>query len=169
MLSKFSIALKTFIATARHGANGASIRVASLLVFVVLFCEGSLLRASQAENHFEPWTAIAVTPDGFWGAATEPGSSNAISNAIANCKKKYHKEIGCGAIIKMMRAGWILGYQCGDENIIVAEKKLAYAEKMAAMREKELRSAYVPNMPACARVLTIDPHGVVTEVTAHQF
>ena len=169
MLSKFSIALKTFIATARPAANGASIRAASLLVFVVLFYEGLLLRASQAENHFEPWTAIAVTPDGFWGAATEPGSGNAISNAIANCKKKYHKEIGCGAIIKMMQAGWILAYRCGAENIIVAEKKLAYAKKMAAMREKELRSAYVPNMPACARVLTIDPHGVVTEVTARQF
>jgi hypothetical protein len=169
MLSKFSIALKTFIATTQHGANNASIRAASLLVFGVLFCEGSLLRASQAENHFEPWTAIAVTPDGFWGAATEPGSGNAISNAIANCKKKYNKRIGCGAIIKMARTGWILIFRCGDENIIVAEKNLADAKKMAAMREKELRSVYVPNMSACKRVLTIDPHGAVTEVTARQF
>ncbi len=166
MLSKFSIVLKTFVATARHGAALANIRAVSLSVFVMLFYGGSLLRASQEENHFEPWTVIAVTPDGIWGTATGP---NAISNAIANCKKKYHKEIGCGAIIKMTRAGWILAYRCGDENIIVAEKKLADAKKMAAMREKELRSVYVPNMPACARVLTIDPHGVVTEVIARQF
>jgi hypothetical protein len=169
MLSNISIALRAFVATAQKAANGASIRTASLLVLGGLFCEDPLLRASQAENYFEPWTAIAVTIDGFWGVATEPSSSSAITNAIVNCKKKYHKEIGCGAIIKMIRAGWILAYRCGDENIFVAEKKLAYAKKMAAVREKELRSAYVPNMPACVRVLTIDPHGAVTEVTARQF
>ncbi len=169
MLPKFSIVLKTFIRTARHAANGASISTASLLVFGLLFCEGSLVRASHAEDYFEPWTAIAVTPDGFWGAATEQDGSKAISNAIANCKRKYHQTIGCGAVIKMVRSGWILIFRCGDENIIVAEKSLADAKKMAAMREKELRSVYVPNMPACKRVLIIDPHGAVTEVTARQF
>lgn len=169
MLPKFSIALKTFIATAWPAANGASTSIAGLLLLGMLFCEGSLLRASQAEDHFKPWTALAVTPDGSWGAATESDTGKAISNAIANCKKKYLKEIGCGAVIKMVRAGWILAFRCGDENIIVAEKNLADAQEMAARREKELRSAYVLNMPACARVLTVDPHGVVTEVTARQF
>jgi hypothetical protein len=169
MLPKFSIALKNFVATARHVANGASIRTASLLVFGLLFCEGLILRAPHAEDYFEPWTAIAVTPDGFWGAATESDSSNAISNAIANCKKKYNQTIGCGAIIKMVRTGWILIFRCGGENIIVAEKSLADAKKMAALREKELRSVYVPNMLACERVLIIDPHGAVTEATAREF
>jgi hypothetical protein len=166
MLPKFSIALKTFIATARQGAIDACIRTACLLVFGVLFCQGPLLQASQAENYFVPWTALTVAPNGSWGAATEPDSGNAISNAIADCKRRYHKKIGCGAVTTMTRAGWILAFRCGDENVIVAEKTLADAKKMAVRREKELRSAYVPNMPACALVLTIDPHGAVTEVAA---
>lgn len=169
MLPKFSIAPKTFIATAWPAANGASTSIAGLLLVGVLFCEGSLLRASQAEDHFKPWTALAVAPDGSWGAATELDTGKAISSAISNCKKKYLKEIGCGAVIKMVRAGWILAFRCGAENIIVAEKNLADAREMAATREKELRAAYVPNMPACARVLTIEPDGTVTDVTARQF
>jgi hypothetical protein len=51
--------------------------------------------------------------------------------------------------------------RCGDENIIVAAKRLADAVKAAAGRERTLRLNYAPDMPACTHVLTINPRGVV--------
>ena len=58
-----------------------------------------------------------------------------------------------------IRAGWSLGIRCGRETIIVADKGLAEAERRASWREAELRTHYQPKMPACVRVVTIDPSG----------
>src|SRR6201999_3034282 len=93
------------------------------------------------------------------GSATEPTISRAIARAIANCKAMSGAELGCGASFTSIRAGWSLGIRCGRENIIVADKDLAEAERRALRREAELRTHYVPQMPACIRVVTIDPNG----------
>ena len=117
------------------------------------------LGASQAEDHFEPLTALVVAPGGSWGVATEIDDNQAISKAIANCKKVHQEPIGCGAQMVMVQAGWSLAVRCGSETIIAAEKSLAKAESMVAAREADLRANYVPDMPHCVRVLTVDPLG----------
>ncbi len=77
-----------------------------------------------------------------WGSATEPEIGRAIARAIANCKAMSGPELGCGASFTSIRAGWSLGIRCGRENIIVADKDLAEAERRALRREAELRTHY---------------------------
>jgi hypothetical protein len=114
----------------------------------------------------EHWTVLTMSPDGAWGTATDITSSRAIAAAIARCKAMSGAPIGCGAKLVSIRAGWSLGFRCGSENIIVADKTLADAEHAARRREAELRHGYVPNMPACARLVTVDPHGAIVSPTA---
>jgi hypothetical protein len=106
-------------------------------------------------------TALTMAPDGSWGAATDASVGAAIAAAIAACRKMYQRDIGCGAHFTVMRAGWSLGIRCGNENIIVAAKTLVQAEQAAIDRETELRRDYVPDMPPCVRVVSIDPSGAI--------
>jgi len=108
----------------------------------------------------DDWTVLTMAPDGSWGAATGP-INRAIAFAIANCKIAYQRKIGCGAAFTSIRTGWSLGIQCGRETIVVAEKTLADAERAATRREAELRQLYVPDMPPCRRVVTVDPNGSI--------
>ena len=100
-----------------------------------------------------------MEPDGAWGVATGPLVNQAIAGAISNCKRMSGVEIGCGAYFSVIQAGWSLGIRCGRENIIVAEKNLTDAELRAARREIDLRAHYAPDLPACVRVVTVDPSG----------
>ena len=109
----------------------------------------------------DDWTVLTMAPDGSWGAATNPTINRAIASAIANCKIEYQREIGCGAYFTSIQAGWSLGFRCGRETIVVAHKTLAGAEQAATRREAELRLLYVPNMPPCQRVVTVDPNGAI--------
>jgi hypothetical protein len=70
-------------------------------------------------------------------------------------------ELGCGAYLTTVRGGWSLGIRCGRENIIVADRNLAEAERRAITREAELRGLYVQDMPPCLRLVTVDPNGTV--------
>jgi hypothetical protein len=102
-----------------------------------------------------------MAPDGSWGTATDPAINRAISLAIERCKALSGAKLGCGAYQSTVQGGWSLGIRCGRENIIVADRDLARAERRAIQREGELRRLYVPNMPPCARVVTVDPNGVI--------
>ena len=54
-------------------------------------------------------TALVIAPDGTWGAATEPFPGAALGKAIAGCKSKYRKEIGCGyqcVVYSVQRSTW---------------------------------------------------------------
>jgi hypothetical protein len=106
-------------------------------------------------------TVLAIAPDGTWGVATETFVGRAIARAIDDCKSKYLRGIGCGYRFTSVRSGWSLGFRCGTENIIVAERSMAAAEQTALRQEHELRTRYVPNMPACERVVMVNPQGVV--------
>jgi hypothetical protein len=111
----------------------------------------------------EDWTVLTMAPDGAWGAATDEYVNLAIARAIANCKKMTRAELGCGAAFKAIQAGWSLGFRCGEENIIVAESTLSGAEQAAINGEISLRQEYVPQMPPCRRVVTVDPRGVIVD------
>jgi hypothetical protein len=108
------------------------------------------------------FTALVIAPDGTWGTATEPYSGQALTKAIANCKSKYDKKIGCGYQSTLVREGWSLGLRCGQVNIIVAEKTLLAAETTAVEYEFNRRRDYHPDMPPCVRVVMVDPDGRVT-------
>ena len=107
------------------------------------------------------WTVLTMAPDGSWGAATESMSNRAIANAIAECRFKYRAAIGCGGYQVAVQQGWVLGFRCGNDNILAAARDLAEAERSAVRRENDLRRLYVPDMPACRRVVTIDPRGTI--------
>jgi len=109
----------------------------------------------------DDWTVLTMAPDGSWGAATSFSINRAIAFAIANCKIAYQREIGCGALFTSIQAGWSLGIRCGHENIVAAEKTLAGAEQAATRREAERRQLYVPDMPSCRRVVTVDSIGTI--------
>ena len=111
-----------------------------------------------ADDH---WTVLTMAPDGSWGAATASPIGRAIAFAIANCKTKSQRDIGCGGYLSSIRAGWSLGIRCGGESIVVAEQTLADAEQAATHREAELRRLYVPDMPSCRRVVTVDTSGTI--------
>ena len=101
--------------------------------------------------------------------ATDDYSYQAITGAIANCKRMYKKEIGCGYQTRLTQAGWSLALRCGDENIIVAEKLLAEAVQAADDRETILRQEHRPDMPACMHVLTVNPQGIITRHNSETF
>jgi hypothetical protein len=121
--------------------------------------------ASSQPPAIEEWahdfTVLTMAPNGAWGTATEARINRAIYLAITNCKAMSERELGCGSYMTTVRGGWSLGIRCGRENIIVADRDLAEAERRAARRETELREHYVRDMPPCARVVTVDPNGVV--------
>jgi hypothetical protein len=109
----------------------------------------------------DDWTVVTMAPDGAWGSATEPWLGQALAKAIGNCKAMSGREIGCGAQSRAIKGGWVLADRCGDRNIIVAERRLADAERAARRRETDFRQLYAPDMPPCRRVLTVDPRAAV--------
>lgn len=114
------------------------------------------------------WTVLTVAPDGSWGAATESMSNRAIANAIAECRFKYRAEVGCGGHQVAVQQGWIVGLRCGKENILAAGRSQAEADWSAMRGENELRRLYVPDMPPCRRIVTIDPRGMIDEPVESQ-
>jgi len=61
-----------------------------------------------------------------------------------------------------MQAGWIVATRCGDTNIVVAETRLADADRVAREWGTDLREHYARDIPPCRRVLTVNPRGGVT-------
>ena len=146
---------------------GRSIRGTAFALAVAL----GALEATPAQSEspqpaaIEEWahdfTVLTMAPDGAWGTATDPRINRAIFLAIGNCKAMSGMVLGCGAYLTTVRGGWSLGIRCGRENIIVADRNLAEAELRARRREADLREHYAPNMPPCARVVTVDPNGEI--------
>jgi hypothetical protein len=107
------------------------------------------------------WTVLTMAPDGSWGAATHPFINRAIADAIRMCRGMSGRELGCGAVLTSVQAGWSLGIRCGEENILAADRDLENAEKIARERELELRYTHLANLPRCRRVVTVNPQGRV--------
>jgi len=114
-------------------------------------------------------TVVTMAPDGSWGVATELTVGRAIVGAIRRCRAMTRAELGCGSQYSAIRDGWIVAYRCGDTNIITAVRALADAVRAAHERESELRAFYVPNLPPCRQVLTVDPRGEVTAIESPHF
>src|SRR5262249_20959564 len=95
----------------------------------------SVAQTNSPRDWAAPTTVLTMTPNGEWGAATHDLVGVAIGAAIADCKQRFRRAKGCGALQTTMREGWSLGIRCGDKSIIVAEKTLIEAEQAAIDRE----------------------------------
>jgi hypothetical protein len=130
---------------------------------MVLGASGS--PSTTAPGSYQDWwkdvTVLAVAPDGTWGVGTDKMFDSAVARALADCKRKYRREIGCGYQQTAVRAGWSIMFRCGGENIIAAERQLADAIQQARRQEIQLRMHYQPDMSRCERIVTVDPHGSV--------
>jgi hypothetical protein len=133
----------------------------TLGALVAAFAQSASPQPAAIEDWAHDFTVLTMAPDGAWGTATDPRVNRAIHLAISSCKIMSGAELGCGAYLTTVRGGWSLGIRCGSENIIAADRHLGEAERRAHRREVELRTRYVPGMPPCARVATIDPNGQV--------
>jgi hypothetical protein len=54
------------------------------------------------------------------------------------------------------RGGWAIGNLCGDHSIMATGSTLMEAEREALNREISLQLSYVPDLPPCRRVVTVD-------------
>lgn len=142
--------------------TGRAIGRSTLALAISLLISPGLAQTDSSYDHRSDMvTVVAIAPDGSWGVATDAFVNHAIYDAISSCKIQSRAEIGCGYQITTVHRGWSLVIRCGQENIVVAARKLEAAEQAAIDREYELRQKYVPDMPGCVRVLSVDPSGIV--------
>jgi|SRR5215471_5417111 len=136
-------------------------RFASIMAVVI----GSAARVSIAiasEDWERDWTVVTMASNGSWGVGIDYPLAGAIAAAIRECRAMSSGENDCGAAIATSRGGWIIGLRCGDHRILATGDDLTDAEATALNREIDLKQLYVPDLPACQRVLTVDPRGAVT-------
>ena len=138
-----------------------SIQLVSMMVFVVGGATDISI-AVAAEDWDQDWTVVTMARDGSWGVGIDRQMAAANAAAIRECKAMSSGGSDCGAEFAATRGGWVIGLRCDDYRILVAGKELKDAETDAINREIDLKQLYVPDLPACHRVLTVDPRGAVT-------
>ena len=133
----------------------------TLGALIAAFAQSASPQPAAIEEWAHDFTVLTMAPDGAWGTATDPRINRAIFLAIRQCKAMSGAKVGCGAYQTTVRGGWSIAIRCGRENIIMADRNLAEAERRARVREIELRERYVRDMPSCVRVVTVDPNGAI--------
>ena len=113
------------------------------------------------------WTVVTLARNGSWGVATDGSQLQAIAAAVRDCKAMSAGKSDCGAQFTTVGAGWTIANLCGDHNVIVTGISLVDAEKAALNREIELQLFYAPDLPACRRVVTVDPTGAIVARKPH--
>ena len=108
---------------------------------------------------------LTMSHEGSWGADTQLSLDDALQNAIASCKKMHGLKLGCGGQVISIEQGWLLGKRCGTRNILASGSTRAEAEAAANYRENNMRRDYVPALPACRRVVFVDPNGTTANVS----
>ena len=106
---------------------------------------------------------LTMSHEGSWGADTQISLDEALQNAIVHCKKMQGLRLGCGAQVISIENGWLLGARCGTRSILSSGATRAEAEMDAVRRAENMRRDFVPGLPACMRVVVIDPDGAVDE------
>ena len=101
-----------------------------LLAVLVIAATGFVSSAQADSDDLESnWTVATMDIDGSaWGVGTSIYANEAMRIAFANCHQMSKKTIGCGALLKGVRSGWILAKRCGREVILEADEKLKDAE-----------------------------------------
>lgn len=125
--------------------------------FVVLLAAAAPASAWKAGD----WTVVTLAREGSWGVATASSQGQGIGAAIRDCKAMAAAPTDCGAQFVTTRGRWIIATLCGDQKIIAIGQDREDATRAALYREIDLKRLYVPDMPRCERVLTVDPCGAV--------
>ena len=131
--------------------------IASLLALGTLTARPIPARAVDLDE----LTVVTLARDGSWGVATAGSTGEAIAAAVRACRAMAVVSTDCGAQFTTTRGKWVIASLCGDHQIIVGAHARADAEAAAIERELQTRQFYVPSLPRCRRVLTVDPNGVV--------
>jgi hypothetical protein len=107
------------------------------------------------------WTVVTLTRNGMWGVASDSSQSQAMSEAIRLCRATAGPSAGCGAQLTAAQDGWIIANLCGDHQVIATGSSLVDAEQKALNCEISLQLFYVPDLPPCKRILTVDSTGAI--------
>ena len=105
----------------------------------------------------EDWTVVTLARDGSWGVACSRTQPQAIAEAIRFCRAMSGGSSDCGAQLTATRGGgWTVANLCGNHKVIATGDSLADAETEALNREISLQLFYVPDLPRCRRVVTVN-------------
>jgi hypothetical protein len=143
----------------RHGGIAATARLLS--------ASGILLATPVSALELDELTVVTLAHDGSWGVATAGSTGEAIAAAVRACRAMAREPTGCGAHLATTRGRWVIASLCGDRPILVSADTREDAEAAAIEREIEVRRAYVPELPPCRRVLSVDPAGAVATAGSH--
>ena len=127
------------------------------IMAVVVGCAAGVSIAIAAEDWEHDWTVVTMARNGSWGVGVYYPIAGAIAAAIRECRAMSNGWNDCGAALAVTRGGWTIGLHCGDYRILATGEDLKDAEATALHRENNLKQFYVPDLPACQRVLTVDP------------
>ena len=117
--------------------------------------------ALQCEAGDHDWTVVRLTRNGMWGVASDSSQSQAMSEAIRLCRATAGPSAGCGAQLTAAQGGWIIANLCGDHQVMATGGSLVDAEQEALNREIGLQLFYVPDLPPCKRIVTVDATGAI--------
>ena len=112
-----------------------------------------------AGNH--DWTVVTLTRNGMWGVASDSSQSQAMSEATKLCRATAGPSADCGAQLTAAKGGWIIANLCGDHQVMATGSDLVDAEQEALNREIGLQLFYVPDLPSCKRIVTVDSTGAI--------
>lgn len=133
----------------------------------LLAASSILLAAPASALDLDEVTVVTLASKGAWGVATAGSTGEAIAAAVRACRAMAHAPTDCGARLTTTRGRWVVANLCGDHPILVGADTREHAEAAALEREIEVRRVYVPGMPPCRRVLTVDPAGAVAVTGSH--
>jgi hypothetical protein len=147
---------------AEHAATARPVVARRAVVRCALaVAAGIPLAAPAVAIELDEVTAVTLARDGSWGVATGGSTGEAIAAAVRACRAMAAALSDCGAVQTTTRGRWVVGSLCGDRQIIVSTDKREDAAAAALERERETRRLYVPDLPPCRRVLTVDPGGAI--------
>ena len=106
----------------------------------------------------DDWTVLTMARDGAWGVACQGSQWQAMAEAIRFCRSMAGASgaSDCGASFATTRGGWIVANLCGDYKVLATGPTLDEAETEALNREISLQQQFVPDLPPCRRMVTID-------------
>jgi hypothetical protein len=117
-----------------------------------------LLGSPAATAADDDWTVLTMAQDGSWGVACHHSQWRAMAEALRFCRSMAGASGAgdCGANFAVTRGGWIVANLCGGYKVLATGATLSEAETEALNREISLQLQFVPDLPACRRVVTID-------------
>jgi hypothetical protein len=140
----------------RWSFRGGRMRRA-LLRLAVLLCAlpAGALPCLAADDE---WTVLTMARDGWWGVGVDSLQWRAMADAIRFCKSMAGTSgaSDCGATFAVTKGGWVVANLCGSYRVLATGASLEEAETEALNREISLQQQFVPDLPPCRRVVTID-------------